>query len=110
MARQPRGGRGSPGLLRRCRLGRVRRVFFIVMAMLWGAFFALAVTSPGTLDSVWAWTGDLWWPLQIAVWIVFLPWMIGLAIWQADWSAGIRWAAILVLAFGWTMLSYPRKK
>jgi hypothetical protein len=79
------------------------------MAMLWGALLALAVTSPGTLDSVWSWTRDLWWPLQIAAWIVFLPWMIGLAVWQSGWSSGLRLTVIGVLALGWTLMSYPRR-
>ena len=88
----------------------MRRLFFIAMAMLWGAFVALAVVSPGTLDSIWIWTHGLWWPVQIAVWVLFLPWMIGLAGWQSDWSSGLRWAAVLVLAFGWTLMAFPRKK
>ena len=56
----------------------MRRLSFIVMVGLWGAFIALAFTSPETLDEIWRWAGDLWWPVEIAVWILFLPWMIGL--------------------------------
>ena len=52
---------------------------------------------------------DLWWPFEIAVWIVFLPWMIGLLVWQADWSFAARMAVIVVLALGWSAMSFPRK-
>jgi hypothetical protein len=87
----------------------VKRIFFIIMVGLWGAFIALAFTSPDTLSDVWNWAGDLWWPLQIVVWILFLPWMIGLWVWQADWSFAARMAAIAVLAVGWSAAAFPRK-
>ena len=87
----------------------MKRLFFIVMVGMWGAFIALAFVSPETLTDLWTRTGDLWWPLQIAVWIVFLPWMLGLLVWQADWSFAARMAAIAVLALGWSAMSFPRK-
>jgi hypothetical protein len=90
-------------------LSPMKRVFFIVMVGLWGAFIAVAFTSPGTLTEIWRWAGDLWWPLQVVVWVLFLPWMIGLLVWQADWSFTARMAVILVLAVGWSAASFPRK-
>ncbi len=87
----------------------MKRLFFILMVGLWGAFIALAFASPETLAQIWDWTLDLWWPLQIAVWIFFLPWMIGLWVWQADWSFGVRVAIVAVLAVGWSAASFPRK-
>jgi hypothetical protein len=87
----------------------VKRLFFILMVGLWGAFIALAFASPETLNEVWRWSGDLWWPLQIVVWVLFLPWMIGLWVWQTDWSFGVRMAIVAVLAVGWSAASFPRK-
>jgi hypothetical protein len=87
----------------------VKRLFFIVMVGMWGAFIALALVSPETLTDLWTRTGDLWWPLQGAVWIFFLPWMLGLLVWQADWSFAARMAVIAVLALGWSAMSFPRK-
>jgi hypothetical protein len=87
----------------------MRRLFFIVMVGVWGAFIALAFTSPETLSDIWRWAGDLWWPVQIAVWVLFLPWMIGLLVWQADWSFAARMAVIVVLALGWSAASFPRR-
>jgi len=87
----------------------VKRLFFILMVGLWGAFIALAFASPETLNEVWRWAGDLWWPLQIVVWVLFLPWMIGLWVWQTDWSFGMRMAIVAVLAVGWSAASFPRK-
>lgn len=87
----------------------MKRLFFILMVGLWGAFIALTLTSPDTLSSAWQWAGGLWWPLQVAVWIVFLPWMIGLLVWQADWTFTVRMAVIVVLALGWSAASFPRR-
>ena len=87
----------------------MKRLFFILMVGLWGAFIALAFASPETLNEVWRWAGDLWWPLQIVVWVLFLPWMIGLWVWQTDWSFGMRMAIVAVLAVGWSAASFPRK-
>jgi hypothetical protein len=87
----------------------MKRGFFIIMVGLWGAFIAVAFTSPDTLTDIWRWAGDLWWPFQIAVWILFLPWMIGLWVWQTDWSFAARMAVIAVLAVGWSAASFPRK-
>ena len=87
----------------------MKRLLFILMVGLWGAFVALAFASPETLDEVWRWAGDLWWPLQIVAWVLFLPWMIGLWVWQTDWSFGVRMAIVAVLAVGWSAASFPRK-
>ena len=87
----------------------MKRLLFILMVGLWGAFIALAFASPETLNEVWRWAGDLWWPLQIVVWILFLPWMIGLWVWQTEWSFGVRMAIVAVLAVGWSAASFPRK-
>ena len=87
----------------------VKRLFFILMVALWGAFIALALVAPETLTQIWDWVGGLWWPLEIVVWIVFLPWMIGLLVWQADWSLGARMAVIVAIALGWSAMAFPRK-
>ena len=87
----------------------MRRLFFIVMVGLWGAFIARAFTSPETLNDIWRWAGDLWWPVQIAAWVLFLPWMIGLLVRQADWSFAARMAVVVVLALGWSAASFPRR-
>jgi len=87
----------------------VRRLFFIVMVGLWGAFIALAFASPHTLNSIWHWAGGLPLAFQIVAWVLFLPWMIGLLVWHADWSFAARMAVIVVLALGWSAMSFPRK-
>lgn len=90
-------------------LSPMKRLFFILMVGVWGAFIALAFTSPDTLTDIWRWVGDLWWPLQVVVWVLFLPWMIGLLVWQTEWSLAARLAVIVVLAAGWSAASFPRR-
>lgn len=87
----------------------MKRLFFIIMVGLWGVFIALAFASPETLNDAWQWSRDLAWPLQVVVWIVFLPWMVGLWVWQTDWSLGVRLAIVAVLAVGWSVASLPRR-
>ncbi len=70
----------------------MKRLFFILMVGLWGAFIASRSSRRRRSRSIWHSTADLWWPLKLAVWILFLPWMIGLLVWQADWSFAARMA------------------
>jgi hypothetical protein len=88
----------------------MKRLWFLVMVGMWGAFIALAAVSPETLAEIWTWVRDRSWPIEVLLWIVFLPWMIGLAIWQSGWADGLRWLLIAVLAFGWSVASWPRKR
>jgi hypothetical protein len=88
----------------------VKRIFFIVMVGLWGAFIALAFASPETLNDAWLWTRGLAWPLQVLAWLVFLPWMIGLWVWQTDWSFAARLAVVVVVAVGWSAAAFPRRR
>jgi len=41
------------------------------------------------------------------VWLLFLPVMIGLWIWETSWALILRVALIVSLA-GWTLLVFPR--
>ena len=90
-------------------LAPVRRLFFILMVGLWGAFIALAFVAPDTSNEAWDWAGSLWWPWQVLVWIVFLPWMVGLLVWQTDWSFALRMTLIAAIAVGWSAASFPRR-
>jgi hypothetical protein len=51
--------------------------------LLWVTFLATLVFSRGTLDSVWHWLVAL--PLvgQIVLWVLFLPVVAGLWIWES---------------------------
>jgi hypothetical protein len=64
-----------------------------IFAALWIAFFALAAFSSGTLDTIWDWLRGLPLAAEIVMWIVALPWAVGLAVWESSWDT---WARVLV--------------
>jgi hypothetical protein len=76
--------------------------------VLWIAFAVAVAFSPGTLDDVWHAVRRLALVIQAVAWLLFLPIMIGLWIWERPWPVPIR--VVLVLALGaWTVFFlYPR--
>ncbi len=82
-------------------------ILFVVFALIWIAFGVGLVASQGSLDAAWQWVRDLPWLAQGLVWLLFLPVMIGLWIWESSWALIMRVALIVGLA-GWTLLVLPR--
>jgi hypothetical protein len=80
------------------------------MVGMWAALVVLAIASPDTLRDIWSWVRDLPAYLEVLVWIAFLPWLIGLGVWQADLDAWLRWLIIALLAVGWSIAALPRAK
>jgi hypothetical protein len=79
-----------------------------VFLILWIAFAVALVFSPETLDSVWDWLGTL--PLvgQVILWVLFLPLVVGLWIWHADWPLWVRLILIAMVAIGNIAAFSPR--
>jgi|SRR5579864_1300684 len=71
---------------------------FAMFAILWIAFLAALAFSRGTLDELWHQTRRLPLLVQGVVWLLFLPLMIGLWIWERTWSLPIR--LVLIIALG----------
>jgi hypothetical protein len=71
---------------------------FTMFAILWIAFAAALAFSPGTVDDLWLQTRRLPLLIQGVVWLLFLPLMIGLWIWERTWSLPIR--LVLIIAIG----------
>ena len=82
-------------------------VLFVVFALVWVAFGVALIWGQGSLDGSWQWVRDLPWLAQGLVWLLFLPVMIGLWIWETSWSLVLRLALVVSLA-GWTLLVFPR--
>jgi hypothetical protein len=81
-------------------------VWFIWMAGMWLAFFWLLFAD--SLDQVWKAITELPILLEILVWIVFLPWVLGTWVWTAPWPEWLRITLVLCFAIGWTLISLPR--
>lgn len=83
-------------------------VLFVVFAILWLAFGAALIWSQGSLDAAWAWVRSLHIVAQAALWLLFLPVMAGLWIWEMSWPILVRLLLVVGLA-GWNLLVFlPR--
>ena len=78
-------------------------VLFGVFALLWIAFVAALIQGSGGLDQ--AWTTIRSWPLvvQVGAWLLFLPVMAGLWVWDTTWPLVGRLVLIAGIA-GWDLL------
>ena len=83
-------------------------VLFGVFAVLWVAFGAALLWSQGSLDQAWETVRGLPLILQIGAWLLFLPVMAGLWIWETTWPLIVRVVLIVGIA-GWNLLVFlPR--
>lgn len=80
-------------------------LLFVIFAVLWTGFGAAIVSREGTLDQAWARVQSL--PLMVRglVWLLFLPVMVGLWIWERTWPRLVRLALVLGLA-AWNLLVF----
>ncbi len=76
----------------------------LIFAVLWVGFAIALVVNRAWLDSLWNWVRALPLAPEIAIWVLFLPVMVGLWSWESSWPVFVR-----VLAFagiiGWTLLA-----
>ena len=84
-------------------------VLFGLFLVLWAAFGVALVASQGSLDQAWQTVRALPLVLQVVVWLLFLPVMIGLWVWEASgWNVVVRLVLVLGLA-GWNLFMFlPR--
>lgn len=78
-------------------------VLFVVFALIWLAFGVGLVWSQGSLDAAWQSVRSLPLVVQGVVWLLFLPVMAGLWIWETSWPLVLRLVLILGIA-GWNLL------
>ena len=83
-------------------------VLFVVFALIWIAFAASVIWSQGSIDQTWQTIRGLPLVLQAVVWLLFLPVMIGLWIWESTWPFIVRLILVIGIA-GWNLLIFlPR--
>jgi hypothetical protein len=70
--------------------------FVIACTSLWLAFGWALASRPAVLDRAWAGVRGLPLLAKPVVWIAFLPWLSGLAIWESTWGTP-RTRRLLVL-------------
>lgn len=76
----------------------------LIFAMLWIGFAVALIVNREWLGLLWNWVQALPIVLKVIVWVVFLPIMVGLWIWQSSWS--ILWQVVGIAGIvGWTLLA-----
>jgi hypothetical protein len=78
-------------------------VLFAIFAIIWIAFGAALVIGQGSVDQAWQAIGRLPLVVQAVVWLLFLPVMIGLWVWESSWPLLVRLIVVVGVA-GWNLL------
>ena len=78
-------------------------ILFVLFAALWIAFGVALVLSQGSLDQAWATIRGLPLIVQLIAWLLFLPVMAGLWVWETAWPLVLRVVVVAGLA-GWNLL------
>lgn len=81
---------------------------FVLFTVLWCAFAAALVVAPRTLDDIWHIVRALPLIVQGVVWLLFLPLMIGLWMWERSWALPVRLVLVLALAALNVFMFVPR--
>lgn len=91
--------------LREVTISKAMNIYAIlIFVALWAGFVTAMVVNQAWLDVLWDWMQALPFVTKIIVWILFLPIMAMLWIWESDWPTLAR-----LLGFGgilaWTLLA-----
>jgi hypothetical protein len=81
---------------------------FLVFAALWAAFAAALIWSQGSLDQTWEWIRGLPLIIQGMVWLLFLPVVAGLWVWETSWPLLARLVVVAGLGFANLVAFFPR--
>lgn len=77
-----------------------------MMAVVWLGFGIALVAAPARLSLVWHAVRRSSPLVQLIAWILLLPWMIGLALWESGWSPFMRRCLIAVFAVSCCIVVY----
>jgi hypothetical protein len=83
-------------------------LWFVFMVAMWIAFFLLLFAD--RLDNVWHWARDLPLLVELVLWVLTFPWLLGTAVWESSWPSWLRGLLVVTFAVGWTWISIPREK
>jgi ABC-type amino acid transport system permease subunit len=83
-------------------------ILFAIFAVIWIAFAAGLIFSQGSVDQAWQTIRGLPLIVQIVVWVLFLPVMIGVWVWETTWPLVVRLVLVVGVA-GWNLLVFLPK-
>ena len=76
----------------------------VIFTMLWVGFAIALVVNREWLDLLWNWVQALPSVAEIIVWVLFLPIMVGLWIWESSWPDLVHLLAFAGIVV-WTLLA-----
>jgi hypothetical protein len=76
----------------------------LIFLVLWIGFVVALIINRGWLDEVWNWTQSLPSVPRVIVWVLILPIMVGLWIWESSWPTVGRLVGFAGIV-GWTFLA-----
>jgi hypothetical protein len=79
------------------------------IGLLWVGFGLAAWLEPQLLAETWDWVDALPIGGEIVAWVVGLPWMVGLAVWQGPWPDLVRIGVFVGLAVASVWTFYPHR-
>ena len=83
-------------------------ILFAVFAVIWVVFGAGLIFSQGSVDQAWQTVRGLPLIAQVIVWVLFLPVMIGLWVWETSWPLIVRLVLVVGVA-GWNLFMFLPK-
>jgi hypothetical protein len=83
-------------------------VLFAIFLVLWITFGTGLVLSQGSVDQAWAAIRALALPIQLLVWLLFLPVMIGLWAWEQTWPILVRLPVVVAIGLWNLWMFLPR--
>lgn len=81
---------------------------FTVFTLLWFAFLAALIFKRETLTNIWRSIRKLPLLIQLILWLLFLPVMVGLWIWNTSWPLWLRLVLVAGLAWWNVYVFFPR--
>jgi ABC-type amino acid transport system permease subunit len=83
-------------------------ILFVIFALIWVAFGAALIWSQGSIDAAWSFIRSLPLLVQALVWLLFLPVMLGLWVWETTWPVALRLLLVIGIG-GWNLIVFlPR--
>jgi hypothetical protein len=83
-------------------------VVFLLFTFLWLAFIAALLYRRETLSNLWQSIRSRHLLVQLALWLLFLPVMLGLWIWHTAWPLWLRLVLVAGLAWWNVYVFFPR--
>jgi hypothetical protein len=88
----------------------VSGIMFGISALVTLAFGYALLADPARLADAWVWVRSLPIIVQVAMWLLFLPWMASLWVWSLPLAFGLRVAIVVVVLGVSEYLLFPWKR